>query len=32
MAIELPPLPYERTALEPHVSGVTLDFPHGKHH
>ncbi|MBW3549708.1 MAG: superoxide dismutase [Fe] [Proteobacteria bacterium] len=32
MAIELPPLPYDRTALEPHVSGETLDFHHGKHH
>ena len=32
MAIELPPLPYDRTALEPHISGETLDFHHGKHH
>jgi superoxide dismutase, Fe-Mn family len=32
MAIELPPLPYDRTALEPHMSGETLDFHHGKHH
>ena len=32
MAIELPPLPYDRTALEPHVSGETLDFHYGKHH
>ncbi len=32
MAIELPPLPYERTALEPHISGETLDFHYGKHH
>jgi Fe-Mn family superoxide dismutase len=32
MAFELPPLPYERTALEPHYSGETLDFHHGKHH
>ena len=32
MAIELPPLPYDRTALEPHISGETIDFHYGKHH
>ncbi len=32
MAIELPPLPYDRTALEPHISGETLDYHYGKHH
>ena len=32
MAIELPPLPYDRTALEPHVSGETIDYHYGKHH
>lgn len=32
MAFELPPLPYEKTALEPHISANTLDFHHGKHH
>jgi len=32
MAIELPPLPYERTALEPTISGETIDFHYGKHH
>ena len=32
MAFELPPLPYEKTALEPHISSETLDFHHGKHH
>lgn len=32
MAFELPPLPYDRTALEPYISGNTLDFHHGKHH
>ena len=32
MAFELPPLPYDRSALEPHVSAETLDFHHGKHH
>lgn len=28
----LPPLPYSRTALEPHMSAETLDYHHGKHH
>ena len=32
MAIELPPLPYYRAALEPHMSAETLDFHYGKHH
>ncbi len=32
MAFELPPLPYDREALAPHISGETLDFHHGKHH
>ena len=32
MAFELPPLPYDKNALEPHVSAQTLDFHHGKHH
>ena len=32
MAFELPALPYDRTALEPHISAETLDFHHGKHH
>ena len=32
MAIELPPLPYDRAALEPHMSAETLDFHYGKHH
>lgn len=32
MTIELPPLPYDRTALEPHLSGETLDQHYGKHH
>ena len=31
MAIELPDLPYDRTALEPHLSGETLDQHHGHH-
>ena len=32
MAIELPALPYDRAALEPHISAETLDFHYGKHH
>jgi Fe-Mn family superoxide dismutase len=32
MAIELPALPYDRTALEPHISAETIDYHHGKHH
>ena len=32
MAIELPALPYDRAALEPHISAETIDFHYGKHH
>ena len=32
MAIELPALPYDRAALEPHISAETVDFHYGKHH
>ena len=32
MAIELPSLPYEASALEPFISANTLSFHHGKHH
>ena len=32
MAFELPPLPYSKSALEPHMSERTLDFHHGRHH
>ncbi|MDY7013021.1 MAG: superoxide dismutase [Cyanobacteriota bacterium] len=32
MAYELPPLPYDYTALEPHISKSTLEFHHDKHH
>jgi Fe-Mn family superoxide dismutase len=32
MAIELPPLPYELNALEPHISKETLEYHYGKHH
>jgi Fe-Mn family superoxide dismutase len=32
MAFELPPLPYAKDALAPHMSEQTLDFHYGKHH
>ncbi len=32
MAFELPALPYEKNALEPHISAETLEYHHGKHH
>jgi superoxide dismutase, Fe-Mn family len=32
MAFDLPALPYDKKALEPHISANTLDFHHGKHH
>ncbi|MZR30837.1 superoxide dismutase [Sneathiella litorea] len=32
MAFELPPLPYAKDALAPHISENTLDFHYGKHH
>jgi Fe-Mn family superoxide dismutase len=32
MAFELPPLPFAKDALAPHISANTLDFHHGKHH
>jgi len=32
MAFELPPLPYPKDALAPHMSEQTLDFHYGKHH
>jgi len=32
VAIELPPLPYARDALAPHISAETLDYHYGKHH
>ena len=31
MAFELP-LPYEKNALEPHISAETLEYHHDKHH
>ncbi|MEL7044785.1 MAG: Fe-Mn family superoxide dismutase [Pseudomonadota bacterium] len=32
MAFELPALPYEPSALEPHISAETLEYHYGKHH
>jgi len=32
MAHELPPLPYEKNALEPHIDATTMEIHHGKHH
>ena len=32
MAFQLPSLPFDPTALEPHMSAETFEFHHGKHH
>jgi len=32
MPFTLPPLPYAKDALAPHLSAETLEFHHGKHH
>jgi Fe-Mn family superoxide dismutase len=32
MAFTLPPLPYDKSALAPHISAETLEYHHGKHH
>ncbi len=32
MAFELPKLPYDKTALQPHISAETIDYHYGKHH
>ena len=32
MSFKLPPLPWARDALAPHISAETLDFHYGKHH
>nr|WP_047169614.1 superoxide dismutase [Sphingomonas sp. Y57] len=32
MAFSLPPLPFDRAALEPVLSAESFDFHHGKHH
>jgi Fe-Mn family superoxide dismutase len=31
-AIQLPPLPYDYNALEPHIDAATMRFHHDKHH
>jgi Fe-Mn family superoxide dismutase len=32
MVHELPPLPFEKNSLAPHISSETLDYHYGKHH
>jgi Fe-Mn family superoxide dismutase len=32
MAYELPPLPYPKEALEPHIDAKTMEIHHDKHH
>lgn len=32
MSFELPPLPYEKNALEPFISATTMEYHYGKHH
>jgi Fe-Mn family superoxide dismutase len=32
MAYELPPLPYPKNALEPHIDATTMEVHHDKHH
>ena len=32
MPFSLPPLPYDKNALAPHISAETVDFHYGKHH
>ncbi len=32
MAFELPALPYDFAALEPHIDARTMEIHHGKHH
>src|SRR6187401_1097109 len=32
MAHTLPPLPYDKAALEPHIDAQTMEIHHGKHH
>jgi superoxide dismutase, Fe-Mn family len=32
MAHTLPTLPYEKTALEPHIDATTMEIHHGRHH
>ena len=32
MVFELPALPYDKNALEPHISAESLEYHHGRHH
>ena len=32
MAHELPPLPYEKSSLEPHIDAMTMEIHHDRHH
>ncbi len=32
MSFELPPLPYDKAALEPHFDALTMEIHHGRHH
>jgi Fe-Mn family superoxide dismutase len=32
MSHELPPLPYPKEALEPHIDALTMEIHHGRHH
>ena len=32
MPFELPNLPYDKSALEPHISAETIEYHYGKHH
>src|SRR5580765_5571225 len=32
MAHELPPLPYDKAALEPHIDALTMEIHHDRHH
>ncbi len=32
MTFTLPPLPFDKSALEPHISAKTFDYHYGKHH
>jgi Fe-Mn family superoxide dismutase len=32
MVHELPPLPYDKASLEPHIDAMTMEIHHGRHH
>src|SRR5882672_9714985 len=32
MPFELPTLPYDKAALEPHIDALTMEIHHGRHH